>query len=96
MSEWNPVDELPPRQYRYVSADVVVRKRNGKEMIAYYLFPRQKWIAKESGEEIPRGKIAGWRIKDEKKAIHKPKRNEPGIIADVGATESSNVHRCSQ
>ena len=21
MSEWNPVDELPPRQYRHVSAD---------------------------------------------------------------------------
>lgn len=63
MSEWNPVDELPPRQYKNVSADVVVRKRNGKEMVAYYLFPRQKWIAKESGEEIPRGKIFGWRCK---------------------------------
>lgn len=65
MNPWHSKTELPPHATKTTSITVIVRKKTGRTARAYYLYPRNKWIMAQNGEEIPAWKIVEWKEPDQ-------------------------------
>ena len=75
MNPWHSKTELPPHATKTTSITVIVRKKTGRTARAYYLYPRNKWIMAQNGEEIPAGEIAEWKESD-KNYLEESQRRE--------------------
>lgn len=75
MNPWHSKTELPPHATKTTSITVIVRKKTGRTARAYYLYPRNRWIMAQNGEEIPARKIAEWK-EPEKSYLEESQRRE--------------------
>ena len=59
--KWHDTKEFPPHDTKDVSKTVIVRKKSGRTLLAYYSYAEKKWMLKRNGKSIKAQDLVAWR-----------------------------------
>ena len=60
--KWYNISEFPPNDTKTSSKTVIVLKKSGRTMRAYYLFPEKRWILARNGKRMNTKNLIAWRF----------------------------------
>lgn len=60
--KWHNISEFPPNDTKTSSKTVIVLKKSGRTMRAYYLFPEKRWILARNGKRMNTKNLIAWRF----------------------------------